>query len=488
MTANSAESVRWENLYRQLGPAFHTAIRPAPLNNARLVHLNAELAGQLRLDGAHAEQLLRQFNGETPLDGREPLASLYAGHQFGSWVSQLGDGRAALIGQRRDAAGQLWDIQSKGCGPTPYSRHADGRAVLRSCIREYLCSESMHGLGIPTTRALALLDSDTPVYREQVERGAILVRVAESHLRFGHFEVFASRQQKDEVRVLADYLLAHHFAHLADVSDPYLALYREVLERSADLMAQWQAVGFCHGVMNTDNMSILGLTLDYGPFGFMEEYDPAHICNHSDFQGRYAYQAQPRVAHWNLACLGQALLDLIDFEAAQAVLQSFPARFADAYQRRMAPKLGLSAQDPELEGLLNGWLNLLAAHRVDFTLAFRRLAELAAGDALAEAWLEDALQADPAWQLWRENYLRRLRVESGSVEKRVQAMFMANPLYILRNAFAQRAIERAEHGDYGEINRLFHLLRHPYQAQADGNPYENPAPQQERHLAVSCSS
>jgi len=292
----SFNNLTFTNSFGSLGDTFSTRVTPTPFTTpARLVHFNSSAATLLDLDPAsqHDPAVAAIFSGKRPLPGADPLAMLYAGHQFGHYVPQLGDGRAIMLGEVTNQRGEKWEIQLKGSGLTPYSRDGDGRAVLRSSVREYLCSEAMHGLGIPTTRALCLVDSNDEVYREQIESGAMLTRLAPSHIRFGSFEVFFYRNQHAPLQALADFVIQHHYPELQDEPQPYTALLQTVIERTARLLAQWQAVGFAHGVMNTDNMSILGLTLDYGPYGFMEGYNPGFICNHSDYQGRYAFDQQP---------------------------------------------------------------------------------------------------------------------------------------------------------------------------------------------------
>ena len=335
------EQLRFDNTYARLPPGFGTPVRPTPLVNLHRVSVSPEALRLLDLDSSEAlrPEFLQAFGGARPLPGMQPFAMVYAGHQFGVYVPRLGDGRALLLGEVLNAAGERWDVQLKGSGPTPYSRQGDGRAVLRSCIREYLCSEALHGLGIPTTRALCVLGSQEPVYREEVEKGAMLVRLSPSHVRFGTFEYFHHTGQHAHVKALADHVLARHFPHLQGVPDAPVRFFTEVVERTAHLIARWQAVGFAHGVMNTDNLSILGLTLDYGPFGFLDDFEPGFICNHSDEGGRYAFDQQPRTALWNLACLGEALLTLFSEDEARAALGTFQTTFSTSYLSRLGSKL-----------------------------------------------------------------------------------------------------------------------------------------------------
>ena len=316
----------FDNSYARLPDAFYAKLNPTPFNSPPyLVHANPAAAALIDLDSEEVKrpEFAGLFGGSMLAPGMDPLAMLYSGHQFGVYVPKLGDGRAILLGEVKNDRGERWDLHLKGAGMTPFSRDGDGRAVLRSTIREYLCCEAMHGLGIPTTRALCIVGSEEKVYREQIETGAMLVRMARSHVRFGTFEIFYYRKQHELLRVLADYVIEQHFPHLREATDTYARLFAEVVEQTAKLIARWQAVGWSHGVMNTDNMSILGLTLDYGPFGFMDDYDAGFICNHSDHNGRYAFNQQPYIGLWNLSCLAQALLPLAEKEALKAGLDAF---------------------------------------------------------------------------------------------------------------------------------------------------------------------
>ncbi|MDQ6881446.1 MAG: YdiU family protein, partial [Pseudomonadota bacterium] len=359
-TAAVEPRLAWRNSFAALGPAFFTDLQPTPLPSPSLVALNDRLAAELGLDRhwLTSAVTLEALTGNRLLSGGRPLASVYSGHQFGVWAGQLGDGRAILLGELETLAGPQ-EIQLKGAGRTPYSRMGDGRAVLRSSIREYLGSEAVQGLGIPTTRALAVTGSPAPVRREEVETAAVVTRVAPSFVRFGHFEHFSAREQHVELRALADYVIDRFYPECRRTErfagNPYAALLEQVSERTAATVAQWQAVGFCHGVMNTDNMSILGLTIDYGPFQFLDAFDPGHVCNHSDEQGRYAYNKQPNVAYWNLFCLGQALLPLIgDQELALAALESYKTVFPRQMEAGMRAKLGLGSSGDSDRGLIEG--------------------------------------------------------------------------------------------------------------------------------------
>jgi serine/tyrosine/threonine adenylyltransferase len=484
------EELRFDNRYGRLPPAFYTRLSPTPLPAPYLVAFNpaaADLIGLARAEAGRAE-FAEIFCGNRLLPGFDPLAAIYAGHQFGVFVPQLGDGRAILLGEALGTQGR-WDLQLKGAGETPYSRMGDGRAVLRSTIREYLASEAMHALGIPTTRALAIVGSDQAVIRENIESAAVLTRMAPSHVRFGSFELFSSRCQHEHVRTLADHVIEQHYPQLLEAEHPCLELLREVIARTAKLVAQWQAVGFCHGVMNTDNMSVLGLTIDYGPYGFMEGFDWGHICNHSDDGGRYAYNMQPRIAHWNLYCLAQALLPLVEVEDAEAALGEYEAQFEQNYIALMRAKLGLATERGEDAALVQDALKLLHQSRADYTSFFRRLANFDSAPGAGNDELRDRFVDRDAYTAWADRYRVRLALEASTDPERKPRMNRVNPKYVLRNYLAEAAIRKAaDERDYSEIDRLMHLLAHPYDEQPAMQAYAEPAPQWASALAVSCSS
>ncbi|PCI15167.1 MAG: hypothetical protein COB71_00225 [Thiotrichales bacterium] len=491
----SLESLAFENRYAKLPAPFFHGVSPTPLMGAHLASFNAELGALfgLTIEDASQPGFVDYFSGARDMPGAEPLAMVYAGHQFGHFVPQLGDGRAMLLGQVRDDLGVLWDMHLKGSGPTRFSRGSDGRAVLRSSIREYLCSEAMFGLGIPTTRALCLIASSESVMREHVEPGAMLVRMAQSHIRFGSLEYFYHRGDHDNLRKLGEYLLDEEFAHLRDEDAPYLALFDEVIRRTATLVAQWQGVGFCHGVMNSDNMSMLGLTLDYGPFAFMDTFEHDYVCNHSDHQGRYSYRRQPEMAHFNLACLATALLPLIhdDKEVAISLVRERLANywdcFNDAHLGIVRAKLGfLQQENDDLE--LWDELLLLMEGEVDFTLFFRHLGALSLSSPTHHPLRSEFIDQS-RFDLWMYEYHQRLQRERSCDETRHQSMDAVNPQYILRNYMAEAAIRQAEDdGDYSEIDRLLSLLRSPFSEQPDAEQYAKPAPVWAQSIKLSCSS
>jgi uncharacterized protein YdiU (UPF0061 family) len=486
----SIEQLSFDNRFATLPQQFHTRLAPTPVPEPYLVAWNPDA---LELLGLHHEsvgtkEFVELFSGNATLSGSDPLAAIYAGHQFGHYVPQLGDGRAILLGEIVHPSGDRWEVQLKGAGRTPYSRGGDGRAVLRSSIREYICSEAMHGLGIPTTRALCITGTDMPIHRETVETGALVTRLSPSFIRFGSFEVFFYRDQHDEIKTLADFTLRHYFPELLEEAKPYPALLREATQRTAKLMAQWQAVGFCHGVMNTDNMSILGLTLDYGPYGFMEAYDPRYICNHSDHDGRYAYNQQPQIGAWNCTCLAQALLPLMDIDDARAALNEYGETFATEYMHLMCAKLGLPFEESSAP-LVTDLLDLMAQNRVDYTNFFRSLSQFDTAADAGNAPLRDQFMMREAFDAWARRYGVVLRKLGSDDRARAQQMNRANPKYILRNYLAETAIRKArDERDYTEIERLRSILANPFDEQPDFNDYSQEPPDWAKEIEVSCSS
>jgi uncharacterized protein YdiU (UPF0061 family) len=480
----------WRNSFARLGPAFFTELPSIPLPSPYLVALNRALAAELGLDEAllRSEEAIEALTGNRAIEGSRPLASVYSGHQFGVWAGQLGDGRAILLGEIETPAGPQ-ELQLKGSGRTPYSRMGDGRAVLRSSIREFLGSEAMHGLGIPTTRALCVTGSDAPVRREEIETAAVVTRVSPTFVRFGHFEHFSARQQYGELATLADYVIEKFYPHCRSgekfAGNAYAALLEQVSERTAAMVAQWQAVGFCHGVMNTDNMSILGLTIDYGPFQFLDAFDPGHICNHSDEQGRYAYNRQPNIAYWNLFCLGQALLPLIvDQELALAALESYKSVFPRELEDRIRAKLGLTDTQPGDRELIEGILQLLAGDRVDYSIFWRRLSRHVAGES-SEAVRDLFLQRD-AFDAWLLQYSERLA--STGRKEAAALMLKTNPKYVLRNHLGELAIRRAKLKDYSEVEELLALVQAPFDEHPGHDAKAGFPPDWASNIQISCSS
>lgn len=467
-------------------PGFYSELSPTPLNNARLFWHNDSLADSLQLPQSlfDYQGSAGVWGGEVLLPGMSPLAQVYSGHQFGAWAGQLGDGRGILLGEQRLADGQRVDWHLKGAGLTPYSRMGDGRAVLRSTLRECLASEAMHYLGIPTTRALSIVSSDTPVYRETAERGAMLMRIAESHVRFGHFEHFYYRREPERVQQLAEYVIRHHFPHLTDEPDRLALLLEQVIARTASLIARWQAVGFSHGVMNTDNMSILGLTIDYGPYGFMDDWQPGFICNHSDYQGRYAFDNQPAVGLWNLQRLAQTFTPFVSAERLNGLLDNYQDVLLREYGALMRAKLGLMTQERGDNDLLNDLLGIMQREGSDFTRTFRMLSETEQHSAASP--LRDEFIDRGAFDSWFGQYRARLQQENIADDVRQTAMKAVNPAMVLRNYLAQRAIDAAEQGDAGEMQRLNDALRQPFADRDD--EYSRRPPDWGKRLEVSCSS
>ncbi|MET0265465.1 MAG: protein adenylyltransferase SelO [Duganella sp.] len=481
------------NSFASLPPAFYTRLMPTPLPAPYLVALSSPAAQLIGVTPAALTNHLDILVGNAVPDGGQALAAVYSGHQFGNWAGQLGDGRAILFGDVSTAEGPM-ELQWKGAGPTPYSRMGDGRAVLRSSIREFLCSEAMHGLGIPTSRALSVAGSDQGVLRETMETAAVVVRMAPSFVRFGSFEHWYYRNKPQELKILADYVIARCYPELQTAANPYQALLEEVTRRTAHLIAQWQAVGFMHGVMNTDNMSILGLTLDYGPFGFMEAFDADHICNHTDQQGRYTYANQPQVGHWNCYALAQALMPLInEAEAAQAALDVYQPAFAAKLDELLHAKLGLSQLEDFAaadQALFDSLFDIMGANAIDFTVFFRRLGGFKAesSDLADDAALRDLFIDRAAFDNWAVQYRARLQAEHSDDAARQLAMNRINPKYVLRNYLAQAAIDKAQNKDFSEIARLLEVLQHPYDEQPEHEHYAALPPDWASHLEVSCSS
>jgi serine/tyrosine/threonine adenylyltransferase len=526
---NCSMSIQFQTPTRfaALGEAFFTPLLPTPLPSPYAVGVSAGMAAELGLDAnflTQADHLSRLTGNHVSANGAkerliltpasepaqpapQPLASVYSGHQFGVWAGQLGDGRAILLGDVLAAAGahagQALELQLKGAGRTPYSRMGDGRAVLRSSIREFLCSEAMHALGVPTTRALCVTGSDALVRREESETAAVVARLAPSFIRFGHFEHFAATGDVSALKVLADHVIAGHFPHCADAPNAYVALLGEVAKRTARLIAHWQALGFCHGVMNTDNMSILGLTIDYGPFGFLDGFDPAHVCNHSDTQGRYAFARQPNVGNWNLFCLGQALLPLIEASGGTqddtlAALALYQATFPQAMAERLNAKMGLREVQPGDTEQANALMKLLAAERVDWTIFWRTFSTFApmrspfegGGGVLSTVPSHEALRDlfidRAAFDAWAQGFAIHLNATHRQTSARIARA--ANPAIVLRNHLAQAAIDAAKLKDFSVLARLHEALQNPYQDDPSVADLAAHPPSWAQHLEVSCSS
>ncbi|MBC7993563.1 MAG: YdiU family protein [Rhizobacter sp.] len=488
--ALALQGKRWPNRFAALGDTFFTPLPTQGLPNPHWVAWSPSCATLLGLtEQARDERSLQVFSGNALTPGMHSLASVYSGHQFGVWAGQLGDGRAHWLGEVDTPHGPM-EIQLKGAGLTPYSRMGDGRAVLRSSIREFLGSEAMAGLGAPTTRALCITGSALPVRRETVETAAVVTRVAPSFVRFGHFEHFAhTAENTPALKQLADFVIAAYYPECLDLPQPYVGLLEAVSRQTAELMAHWQAVGFCHGVMNTDNMSILGLTIDYGPFGFLDAFDPGHVCNHSDHQGRYAYARQPNVAFWNLHALAQALLPLIgEPDEALEALEVYKTAFPRALEQKMRAKLGLATEQDSDRDLIDGLLKRMAADRSDFSISFRRLAQFSTADGAANAPVRDLFIDREAFDAWAAQYTARLRAESSVDAERALRMNRVNPKYLLRNHLAEVAIREAQAGDFSETQRLLKVLERPFDEQPEHAAYADFPPEWAQSIEVSCSS
>lgn len=475
---------RWDNSFAERLPGFYVSCTPSVVPNPVLLRFNSPLAEELglsagKLDSSLAAQI---FSGTELPAGAQPLAQAYAGHQFGGFVPQLGDGRALLLGEVIDCHGRRRDIALKGSGPTPFSRGGDGKAAVGPVLREYLIGEAMHALGIPTTRALAAVGTGELVMRERQLPGAILTRVAASHIRVGTFEYFAARRQYDQVRALANFVIERHDPNLSGEADRYLLLLKAVAERQAALLAQWMLVGFIHGVMNTDNMAVSGETIDYGPCAFMESCNPHAVFSSIDTGGRYAYGNQPMIARWNLARFAETLLSLIDDTApdhavaeATDVINGFIPRHEALWLSGARAKLGLTIAPADGDSLLaQDWLELLAQHAVDFTLGWRRLADAAEGNL---ELLETLFPSADALRPWLERWRRRLAPQPTSVT--AEAMRAANPIYIPRNHLVEEALAAAsDHADLTLFERLLDVIAHPYDERPGLEGYAQPAPRE----------
>ncbi|SDM03575.1 hypothetical protein SAMN05661010_03190 [Modicisalibacter muralis] len=486
------DSLHFDNAWSRLPEDFFTAVAPTPWRGTRLLDISPLGAAQLGLDveSIECDRLEALMAGREALPGMTPIAQKYTGHQFGSYNPALGDGRGLLLGEAMTADGPV-DLHLKGAGQTPYSRFGDGRAVLRSSIREYLAGEAMSGLGIPTTTALAVAVNEERVMRERVEPGATLLRLAPSHARFGHFEWLYQRRKVEDMRTLAWHLIHRHYPELADGEAPFEALFADVVERTATLIAAWQAYGFVHAVMNTDNMSMLGLTLDYGPFAFMERFQPSWTPNHTDAGGRYAFDQQPGVALWNLTVLAQSLTPLIDVERLREIIDGFEPILQQAYAERMRARLGLAVEEEDDASLASAWLSLLARHQVDFHNAFRALDDYRGGREGRErlATLLEITPDDETLGAWLDSYDKRLERETRSASDRQRAMHAVNPRYVLRTHLAQRVIEAAEAGDSAPLKRFRERLAAPFAAHDDGGEdWFTPPPPSAPPVCLSCSS
>ena len=487
---------RFDNSYARLPERFYAKVTPGAVRDPQIVKVNRALAELLDVD---AEQLAsaegaQMLSGNVLPEGAEPIAQAYAGHQFGAFVPQLGDGRAILLGEVVANDGLRRDIQLKGAGRTPFSRGGDGRAAIGPVLREYIVSEAMAALGVPTTRALAAVTTGERVVRETLLPGAILTRVAASHIRVGTFQFFAARSDQEALGTLSDYALKRHYPRASDTGNAALALLEQVIDAQANLMARWLGVGFVHGVMNTDNTSISGETIDYGPCAFLDEYDPNKTFSSIDHAGRYAFGNQPRIAQWNLARLAEALLPLLSENEDEAVrlatehLERFPERFEAAYASVLRAKVGLAREEEDDPVLVTDLLQRLASQKVDHTIFFRRLCS-AAADPAADADVAALFSEPGAFHAWAETWRKRLAREDHTPDARASAMRRANPAFIPRNHRIQQVIDAAaERGDFAPFERLVQVLERPYEDQPDFADLAEPPQPEERVLQTFCGT
>ncbi len=466
--------------YLELEAEFHDKTDISPLKNPFLISYSPDAAEILGVEIDDEDFLTQITNGDALLEGSEPFAMCYAGHQFGHFVPRLGDGRAINLGKTENG----WNLQLKGAGQTLYSRQGDGRAVLRSSIREYLMSEAMCGLHIATSRALALIGSEHDVARERWEKGAIVLRMSTSWVRFGTFEYFYNTKQFDKLEALADYVIDESYAHLKGQKDAYFLMFEELVDRTALLLAKWQGVGFNHGVMNTDNMSMAGLTIDYGPFAFLDDYDFEYICNHTDTQGRYAFGQQPAVAQWNLSMLMHALSPLISFERMQEALAKYETLYSEYYIGFMRKKLGLLVEDEDDLPMLRWLFGMMQQEGIDYNSFFRILSRY---DDDGSAILAMCDLQDPMRD-WLVHYSKRLEKEQTSVSERHTQMLATNPKYVLKNYMLQYAIDKADRGDFSGIFELLTLARAPFDEHVELESFAGSAPKVFKNLKLSCSS
>ncbi len=470
------------NPYLNLSSAFYDMVAPTPLYNPYLIHANRDVAHNLEIDAQEleSEAFVRLLNAEEFLQGSQPFAMSYAGHQFGQFVPRLGDGRVINIGTLKG-----YHLQLKGAGKTPYSRHGDGRAVLRSSIREYLVSEAMQGLKIPTTLCLGVIGSKQDIRREGVvEKGAVVCRVSSSWVRFGTFEYFASQGMFEELQALADYVIEESFAHIKGKKDPYVLLFNEVMVLTARLMAQWISVGFVHGVMNTDNMSIAGLGIDYGPFAFMDDFRATYVCNKTDVEGRYSFASQPAVAKWNLQRLLMAFTPLCDREKMEGTLAMYDKIYTRYFHYYMCKKLGLEGTvegDPEL---IDEMFDMLECLQVDYTLFMRRLSHYT-HQGERSALLATGLYHEPM-KRWLDRYDERI----GHIDHKVRQkqMLSSNPKYVLKNYMLQEAIDAADGGDFSVVHDLFRIAQRPFDEHPEFERWSQATPKAFKNQKLSCSS
>jgi uncharacterized protein YdiU (UPF0061 family) len=477
-----------EHAWTRLPASLWAAVAPRGLGEPRLVSSNPACAALIGLDPAQLQtsEFLALASGNAVPPGWRPVAQKYTGHQFGVYNPDLGDGRGLLLAEVRCPDGHRRDLHLKGAGQTPFSRGSDGRAVLRSSIREYLCSEAMHGLGIPTTRALCVVHGSDVVWREQPETCATVIRVAETHVRFGHFEYLHYSKQHDALRALADFVINEHFPEHTGKEDRHALLLRDVIARTARMIAQWQAAGFNHGVMNTDNMSILGVTFDYGPFAFFDEYDATYICNHSDHGGRYAFHRQPQVGLWNLNALAHAFSTLVPREQLVELLQGYEGILVATFTDEMRARLGLAVAAAGDADLIQEFLDLLHESHADYPTFLRALCDFRCGER-ADA-LRDNIVNRERFDRWALRYCERLAAENSNDSERAARMKRVNPKYVLRNWLLQVAIDKAKAGDHSGVDELLMVMQKPFDEWPQHAHLAAAPPDWGRRMEISCSS
>lgn len=476
------DNLTLQTSYLDLDSEFYQLTQPIPLDTPYLISFNPEAAKLIGLDEQSSDDphLVKLLNGSFSPKGTQHYAMCYAGHQFGHYIARLGDGRTHNLGSSHG-----WHLQTKGSGETIYARTADGRAALPSSIREYLMSEAMHHLGIPTTRALAIIGSETEIIRNGIEKAAIVMRLSPSWVRFGTFEYFYYLKEYDKLQSLADYVIKESFPHLREDEDRYFKFFSEVVDRTATLIAQWQGIGFCHGVMNTDNMSILGLTIDYGPYAMLDTFDFGFVCNQTDKAGRYAYGEQPNVSYWNLTMFSRALSPIIDKERMkQKLLDYGEFIYPNAYINIMRQKLGLKQEEHQDKELITNLIETLQDAEVDYTLFFRTLSHYD-GDRMP---LFDIAMNPIPLDSWLNEYDKRLTKEEQTQQVRHELMLKTNPKYILRNYMLNEAIRLAKQGDFSSIETLLYIAAHPYDELPEFETFAEETPQEYQNITLSCSS
>ena len=488
LAVSSSKPFKFSNTYVRLPDRFFVRLDPTPVQSPELVRLNTGFADNLGIESDYLKtgQGIEILSGNTVPAGAEPLAMAYAGHQFGSWVPQLGDGRAILLGEVVGRDGVRRDVQLKGAGRTPFSRNGDGRAGLGPVLREYIVSEAMHSLGVPTTRALAAVTTGEKVMRERALPGAIFARVAQSHVRVGTFQYFAARKDTEALRLLADYTIGRHFPTLNSDSDPYLGFLQAVVTRQAELVASWQLLGFIHGVMNTDNTSVVGETIDYGPCAFMDSYDPETVYSSIDHSGRYAFGNQPGIAYWNLGCFAQALLPLFDKDVeaatarAEVIIGSYPSLFEKAYLSGLRAKIGLLSVKKGDESLIRALLDCMTRNGADYTLTFRGLCGLVGSSSDKDPAIRNLFGNSSDFDDWEIRWRKRLAEEKSDPARCQEAMMRVNPAYIPRNHLVEEAINSAVgDADFSNFEKLISVLSSPYEEQPDCAKYAaSPRPEQ----------